>query len=174
VQDTLPPGSIAAFHRNHPEFASVAVPQKPGEGVDLGTMFPPDPTRPPTVDEHVTIPRGYLEYLEAFVNEHLQAAADAEAGGAVDVGAVVDTDGATQVVSAAAATAAAPADNGGSADATAAAAAATPAAATAASAPVANGAVNGIGEDSMMVDAPVAAEAGGGHGLAQQPAQHVQ
>lgn len=81
VQDTLPPGSIAAFYRSHPALASIAVPQKPGEGSETAAIMPPDPTQPPTVEEHVTIPRGYLEYLEAFVNDHLFTAAEAGAAG---------------------------------------------------------------------------------------------
>lgn len=166
VQDTLPPGSIAAFHRNYPEFAGVAVPQKPGEGIELGlTMFPPDPTKPPTVDEHVTIPRGYLEYLEAFVNEHLQAVADAEAGGAATEAAAAEGGGAgaSAAPAAAAAAAAAPA---AAAEAPAAEAAAAPAAAA-----EEGGDAGGPALDSVMVDTSGAGNAAVGQ---QQPAQNVQ
>lgn len=164
LQDTLPPGSITAFHRSHPEFASIAVPQKPGEGLDLAAMMPPDPTRPPTVEEHVTIPRGYLEYLEAFVNEHLSYAAAAD-GSATAATAAAGTEAAP-----AEAVAAAPGDGaaagaaveptaaaaGGGAVAEVAPVAEAPVVAADATAPV--GAVGGVAGvtagDSVMVDAP--------------------
>lgn len=84
VQDHLPAASVAALLRDHPTLAPIAIPEVPRGACDTAA-HPPKPSNIPQVEDQVTIPRGYIEYLENLLAQHTAAAGGVAAGAAAPV-----------------------------------------------------------------------------------------
>lgn len=69
VQDHLPAASVTALVREHPNLAPIAIPEAPRGSTDANE-HPPKPSDIPNVQDQVTIPRGYIEYLENLVVQY--------------------------------------------------------------------------------------------------------
>ena len=79
VQDHLPPASVMAILRDQPALAAVALPEGcRGSRGAAGVTHPPKPTDIPKVEDLVTLPRGYVEFLEDKLKEYQAAPAAAQ------------------------------------------------------------------------------------------------
>ena len=107
VQDCIPAATAQLLHELHPDLAAVALsPQSAGAAAPAPAAAAA-PAAPPAAEggEMVSVPRGYLDYLESLVSRCVPgvAAADGEAaaegaaaaGGAGDVARVASIAPAT-------------------------------------------------------------------------------
>jgi hypothetical protein len=66
LQDTILPATAAALHEQFPEVAAAALPP----ASTAASEQPSAPAAPPDGQDCISVPRGYLEYLEGLVQTY--------------------------------------------------------------------------------------------------------
>lgn len=111
LQDTMPAATAKLLHELHPDLAAAALPAQASAPVATAAATAAAPASAEGGEEMVSVPRGYLDYLESLVSRCMPGvaapegpAAAASAAVANGSGAGMDADEAARVASIAPAT----------------------------------------------------------------------